>query len=126
MARAGLFLALAGLLAAAGCAPPDPEYERLNAMSLQQARAMVGREYISVAPERICQDPSAVYGAGNSPGCRFTAAVRFTVEEVVLLRNDTRPILRIAGTEAAGYIAYGVLLAKSYKPVEEYFGTGRR
>ena len=113
-----------------GCAYPDP-FAAVHALSQQQAAAMIGREYILVAPLLVCREPSRVYNGaiyGNlvNPGCRMVSAGRFRVEDAVALRNDGRTVLRITGPEIAGFAAYRADLPRPYKDPQEYFATGNR
>ena len=125
--RLPVFVALAIL---AGCARPDPAWDAIHAQSLQEARAVVGREYILVAPLLVCREPagvynSAIYGNLINPGCRMASAGRFRVEDAVALR-DGRTVLRIAGPEIAGFTAYRTDLPRPYKDPQDYFATGSR
>ncbi len=92
---------------------------------------MVGKEYVVVAPMRVCRDQADVYNPafyGNlAPAtCHQVSAGGFKVEDAVVLRNDGRTLLRIAGPGFAGYIAYEVYLPKPYKDPPEYFATGSK
>lgn len=114
----------------AGCAGPDPAWDDLHARSQLEARAMVGKEYILVAPARLCRDPADVYNRafyGNlvPAACRPVTGGRFRVDDVVALKNDGRTLLRIAGPDFAGYIAYETFLPKPFRDVQDYFATGR-
>ncbi len=90
---------------------------------------MVGKEYIMVAPARLCRrDPDdvynrAFYGNPAPANCRLVSGGRFRVEDVVALKNDGRTLLRIAGPDFAGYIAYETFLPKPFRDAQDYFGT---
>jgi hypothetical protein len=114
----------------AGCARPDPLAD-LHARSQAEARAMIGKEYIFVAPARVCRDQSGVYEGGLyanrvlGTGCRTVGAGRFRIEDVVALPNDGRTLLRITGPEVAGYMPYETYMPQPYKSVADYFPTGK-
>ena len=91
---------------------------------------MIGKEYIFVAPARLCRDPSdvynpALYGNFFPAQCGPISAGRFRVEDVLALKNDGRTLLRIAGPGIAGYIAYEAFLPKPFRDVQAYFPTGK-
>ena len=119
----------------AGCAQPDPLW-LAHAQSQREAQAMIGREYIIVAPMLVCRAQTDVYdfrymgpvkplGPVINPECPELAAGRFQVIEAAMLRNDGRTILRIVGPGIDGYIPYESYLPKAYKEVDVYFGTRR-
>ncbi len=121
----------------AGCAR-DPlntgnaDMDNLHAQSWQAAQAMRGKEYVFVMPAKVCADQNdAVLGPHSSfpslphaPDCSRVAAGRFRVVDAVLMRNGST-LLQISGEGIAGYIPYEIFLPQPYKPVSEYFPTGK-
>jgi hypothetical protein len=125
------------LLASAGCAQPDPLWVA-HAVSQQQASAMIGKDYVIVAPLLVCRDPSDVYdfrymGPARlapqrpviTPHCPELTAGGFRVVDTVMLKNDGRTILRIVGPGIDGYIPYESYFPKAYKEADAYFATRR-
>jgi hypothetical protein len=130
------FPTLAFLLA--GCAQPDPLW-LAHAESQQQARAMIGKEYIIVAPLLVCRGQSDVYDfrymgpVKRAPfrpvinlECPELGAGRFRVVEAAMLKNDGRTVLHIVGPGIDGYIPYETYLPKAFRDAQEYFATGSR
>jgi hypothetical protein len=128
----------------AGCARPDPAQPDplavAHALSQEQAHAMIGKEYIIVAPVLVCRDQSDVYdrrymgpvskfGSSRSvinPACPELGAGRFRVVDAATLKNDGRTVLHIVGPGIDGYIPYESYFPKGYKEADAYFGTGGR
>lgn len=101
----------------------------LQVQSQQQARAMIGKEYIITAPLRVCRDESGLsdrpfFGEPRTPQCRMFTSGRFRVEDAIT-RRDGRTVLRIAGPEVSGFAPYETYLPQAYTPVETYFSTGK-
>ena len=123
-------LAVAAVVGLAGCAHPDPGWDAMHAQSSQEARALVGRDYMFTAPAWVCRERNGVFNralAGNlvDAGCRMVSAGRFRIEEAIVLPNDGRSVLRIAGPDVAGYMAYFAFVPKPFKDVGTYFPTGK-
>ena len=127
--------AVAAFLALAGCHGPldtgDAEMDYQHAQSWQAAQAMRGKEYVFVAPATVCPDQdAAVLGTHlfnplpHTTKCPKVSAGRFRVVDAVLMRNGAT-LLQISGDGIAGYIPYEIFLPQPYKPVSEYFPTGR-
>jgi len=131
-----LFLAAFALLLG-GCGQQSDPLALPHAVSQQQASAMVGKEYIVVAPLLICRDQSDVYDfryMGPVPklaplrpvvntACPELTAGRFRVVDTAMLKNDGRTVLHIVGAGIDGYIPYESYFPKGYKEVDRYFGT---
>jgi hypothetical protein len=113
----------------AGCHRPlnsgDPDTDRINAQSLAEGRAMIGKEYIIVAPLLVCPEQDAVNNRAHEPQCRFRSAGRFRVEDAALNNRDNT-ILRIGGADVSGFILYRAYLPRGYQDVQDYFGTRKR
>jgi len=131
-----LLISIIAILAA-GCAG-DPlntgnaEMDYQHAQSWQAAQQMRGREYVFVARAKICADKKdAALGPHSSfpslpyaPNCPTMSTGRFRVVDAVLMRDGTT-LLQIAGDGVAGYMPYEIFLPTPYKPVSEYFPTGK-
>ena len=128
-------IAVALLIAVAGCAQPDP-FAVAHAVSQGQARAMIGKEYVITAPLLVCRDQSDVYDFRYlgpikhaplkpviNPRCDDVGAGRFRVVDAATAWNDPRTILHIAGPGIDGYIPYESFLPTPYKEAGAYFGT---
>ena len=93
---------------------------------------MRGKEYVFVAPAKICADKDdAVLGPHPGfPGlphirdCRTVSGGRFRIVDTALTR-DGATLLQIAGDGIAGYMPYEIFLPTPYKPVSDYFPTGK-
>jgi hypothetical protein len=124
------------VIALAGCAHDplntgDADLDYLHAQSWQTAQAMRGKEYVFDMPTKVCPDKDdAALGPHSSfsslphePKCPV-AAGRFRVVNAVLMK-DAQTLLQISGEGIAGYIPYAIFLPEPYKPVSEYFPTGK-
>lgn len=134
---ARIFFAALGFAILAACAQPDPLW-LAHAASQQQASAMIGREYIIVAPLLVCREQSDVYDFRYlgpvkraplrpvvNPECAELGAGRFRVVDAAILKNDGRTVLRIGDAGIDGYIPYESYLPKAYKEADAYFGAYR-
>ena len=130
--------AVAALVALAGCAG-DPlhtgnaELDYQHAQSWQAAQQMRGKEYVFVAPAKICRDqkdavlgrhPNPSFPLPHVPDCPTVSAGRFRVVDALQMR-DGSTLLQISGEGIAGYMPYEIFLPQPYKPASEYFPTGR-
>ena len=123
-------------LALAGCAHDplntgDVEMDFQHAQSWQTAQQMRGKEYIFVARATVCPDQaSAALGRPlfnplpHTVNCPTVSTGRFRVVDAMLTR-DGGTLLQIAGDGISGYMPYENFLPKPYKPVSEYFPTGK-
>jgi hypothetical protein len=124
-----LALLAIGLAGLAGCHKPfdsgAPEMDWRNTLSYEQGRAMVGKEYVIVAPLAICSEAGAIGNPVADWKCRPRSAGRFIVQEATLSPRDNT-VLRIAGPGIAGFVLYSVNIPPAFTPVENYFATGKR
>ncbi len=58
------------------------------------------------------------------PNCPTVATGRFRVVDALMMKNGST-LLQISGAGIAGYIPYAIFLPEPYKPVSEYFPTGK-
>ena len=137
MRRCNFMVVAVALIALAGCAhdPLDTgnaDMDYLHAQSWQLAQAMRGKEYIFVTLAKVCADKNdAVLGPHSSfpalphePNCPTVTTGRFRVVDALLMKNGST-LLQISGQGIAGYIPYAIFLPEPYKPVSEYFPTGK-
>jgi hypothetical protein len=133
MRRVVLVLCVATL---AACAH-DPlntgnaDLDNLHAQSWQAAQTMRGKDYVFERPTKVCRhQDGAVLGPHLSfPGLPHdhscpTVAGRFRVVDTLLMQNGST-LLQISGEGIAGYMPYEIFLPAPYKPVSEYFPTGK-
>ena len=124
------------VFALAGCAHDplntgDADMDNLHARSWQAAQTMRGKDYVFEMPTKVCRDKGdAVLGPHLSfPGLPHassctTVAGRFRVVDALLMQNGST-LLQISGEGIAGYMPYEIFLPAPYKPVSEYFPTGK-
>jgi hypothetical protein len=133
MRRVVLVLCVAAL---AACAHDplntgDADMDNLHAQSWQAALTMRGKDYVFERPTKVCRDKDeAVLGPHLSfPGLPHdhscpTVAGRFRVVDALLMQNGST-LRQISGEGIAGYMPYEIFLPEPYKPVSEYFPTGK-
>jgi hypothetical protein len=109
----------------------DADMDNLHAQSWQAAQTRRGKDYVFERPTKVCRDKDeAVLGPHLSfPGLPRdrscpTVAGRFRVVDALLMQNGST-LLQVSGEGIAGYMPYEIFLPAPYKPVSEYFPTGK-